>query len=103
MTTVLELYEKLKPKLGEEARSLWEFIESTLELRAVTKADLQQAIASLREEIRQVDTSLREEIHTLRGEMYRMRGDLIKSSFAFWVGNVAVLSGIMLALRRGAR
>jgi small-conductance mechanosensitive channel len=137
MPTVLELYEKLKPRLGEEeARSLLEFIESTVEQRAVTKADLQQAIASLREEmrqlegalreeirqgdaslreeirqidaslreeIRQIDASLREEIHTLRGEMYKMRADLIKWSFAFWVGNVAVLSGIMFALLRGAK
>jgi len=126
MPTVLELYEKLKPRLGEEeARSLLEFIESTVEQRAVTKADLQQAIASLREEmrqlegalreeirqgdaslreeIRQIDASLREEIHTLRGEMYKMRADLIKWSFAFWVGNVTVLSGIMFALLRGAR
>jgi hypothetical protein len=115
MPTVLELYEKLKPKLGEEeARSLLEFIESTVEQRAVTKADLQQTAASLREEmrqlegalreeIRQIDASLREEIHTLRGEMYKMRADLIKWSFAFWVGNVAVLSGIMFALLRGAR
>ena len=126
MPTVLELYEKLKPRLGEEeARSLLEFIESTVEQRAVTKADLQQAIASLREEmrqlegalreeirqgdaslreeIRQIDASLREEIHTLRGEMYKMRADLIKWSFAFCVGNVAVLSGIMFALLRGAR
>jgi cell division septum initiation protein DivIVA len=61
MPTVLELYEKLKPRLGEEeARSLLEFIESTVEQRAVTKADLQQAIASLREEIRQGDASLRD-------------------------------------------
>jgi len=104
MPTVLELYEKLKPRLGEEeARSLLEFIESTVEQRAVTKADLQQAIASLREEIRQVGSSLREEIHTLRGEMYKMRADLIKWSFAFCVGNVAVLSGVMFALLRGAR
>ena len=126
MPTVLELYEKLKPRLGEEeARSLLEFIESTVEQRAVTKADLQQAIASLREEmrqlegalreeirqgdaslreeIRQIDASLREEIHTLGGEMYKMRADLIKWSFAFCVGNVAVLSGIMFALLRGAK
>jgi len=97
MPTVLELYEKLKPKLGEEeARSLLEFIESTVEQRAVTKADLQQTAASLREEIRQVDASLREEIQ-------KVRADLIKWSFAFWVGNVAVLSGIMFALLRGAR
>ena len=108
MPTVLELYEKLKPKLGEEeARSLLEFIESTVEQRAVTKADLQQTAASLREEMRQLEGALREEIRqidaSLREEIQQVRADLIKWSFAFWVGNVAVLSGIMFALLRGAR
>jgi hypothetical protein len=108
MPTVLELYEKLKPKLGEEeARSLLEFIESTVEQRAVTKADLQQTAASLREEMRQLEGALREEIRqidaSLREEIQKVRADLIKWSFAFWVGNVAVLSGIMFALLRGAR
>jgi len=41
MPTVLELYEKLKPKLGEEeARSLLEFIERGVEQRAAGKGDL---------------------------------------------------------------
>jgi predicted Holliday junction resolvase-like endonuclease len=130
MPTVLELYEKLKPKLGEEeARSLLEFIASSVEQRAATKADLQQAVsslreelhlavASLREEMRQGDASLREEMqraHTslreemrqgdasLREELQKVRAELIKWSFAFWVGNVAVLSGILFALLRGAK
>jgi hypothetical protein len=108
MPTVLELYEKLKPRLGEEeARSLLEFIESTVEQRAVTKTDLQQTAASLREEMRQLEGALREEIRqidaSLREEIQKVRADLIKWSFAFWVGNVAVLSGIMFALLRGAR
>jgi len=141
MPTVLELYEKLKPKLGEEeARSLLEFIASSVEQRAATKADLQQAVsslreelhlavaslreemrqgdaslreemqrahASLREEMQQSDASLREEIRrvesTLREEIHNVKVDLLKWSFAFWVGNVAVLSGIMFALLRGAK
>jgi hypothetical protein len=108
MPTVLELYEKLKPRLGEEeARSLLEFIESTVEQRAVTKADLQQTAASLREEMRQLEGALREQIRqvdaSLREEIQKVRADLIKWSFAFWVGNVVVLSGIMFALLRGAR
>ena len=41
MTTTLELYEKVKPKRGDtEARSLMEFIESSVERRAATKEDL---------------------------------------------------------------
>jgi len=86
MPTVLELYEKLKPKLGqEEARSLLEFIETSVEQRAATKADLQQAVSSLREEI------------------HKVRADLIKWSFVFWAGNLAALTGIMFALLRGAK
>nr|MCL6545310.1 hypothetical protein [Bryobacteraceae bacterium] len=92
MPTVLELYEKLKPKLGEaEARSLLEFIETSVEQRAATKADLQRTESVLREEMHATAASLREEMHKIRAE-------LIKWSFAFWIGNIAVLSGIMFAL-----
>jgi len=119
MPTVLELYEKLKPKLGEaEARSLLEFIESSVDQRAATKADLQRTESALREDLHVTAASLREELHatagslreelhataaSLREEMHKMRAELIKWSFAFWIGNIAVLSGIMLALLRGGR
>jgi len=97
MPTVLELYERLKPKLGEEeARSLLEFIETSVEQRPATKADLQQAVSGLREEMHLAVASLREEIH-------KVKVDLLKWSFAFWIGNIAVLSGIMFALLRGGR
>jgi len=79
------------------------FIESSVEQRAVTKADLQQPFSSLREQIRQGDPSLREEIHALGTEIHKIRADLIKWSFGSWVTAVAALSGIMLALLRGAR
>jgi hypothetical protein len=83
MLSVLELYEKLKPKLGEdEARSLLEYVESTVEQRSATKADLHEAAASLRQEIE------------------RVKVDLIKWSFTFWLGTIAVLSGIMFTLLR---
>ncbi len=97
MPTLLELYEKLKPKLGdEEARSLLEFIETSVEHRAAGKEDLQRTELALREEIHRVESSVREEIHNVKV-------DLLKWSFAFWVGNVAALSGIMFALLRDAR
>ena len=62
-----------------------EFIETSVEQRAAAKADLQQAVSSLREEI------------------HKVRADLIKWSFVFWAGNLAALTGIMFALLRGAR
>jgi phage-related tail protein len=108
MPTVLELYEKLKPKLGEEeARSLLEFIETSVDQRAATKADLQRTESALREELHVTAASLREELHataaSLREEMHKIRAELIKRSFAFWIGNIVVLSGIMFALLHGGR
>jgi hypothetical protein len=43
---------------------------------------------------------LREEIHQLDQKIEATKADLIKWTFGFWVGNVAVLSGIMFALLR---
>ncbi len=90
MPTVLELYEKLKPKLGDaEARALLEFVETSVERRAATKEDLQR-------EIQRVESALRQEIQSVKV-------DLIKWSFGSWLGSVAVLSGIMLAMLRAFR
>jgi predicted RNase H-like nuclease (RuvC/YqgF family) len=81
MPSVLELYEKLKPKLGEqETRSLLEYVESTVEQRAATKADLERNTGELREEIRRVEGELREEIRRVEGELReeirRVEGEL---------------------------
>jgi predicted nucleic acid-binding Zn-ribbon protein len=108
LPTVLDLYEKLKPKIGEEeARALLEFVEASVERKAATKEDLQQTELALREEIRRVDQALREEIHKLdqkieaiKLEMATVKADVIKWTFGFWISNVAVLSGIMFALLR---
>jgi hypothetical protein len=101
MSTVLQLYEKLKPKLGEEeTRELLEYVDRMVESRAATKADLQQAVTELRgefqREISRVEVGLRKELQDLRT-------DILKWSFAFWVGNVAALSGILLAMLRAFR
>ncbi len=123
LPAVLELYEKLKPKLGEEeARALLEFVEASVERKAATKEDLQQTELTLRDELRRIDQALREELRridqalreelrridqALRAEIHQLdqkieatKADLIKWTFGFWVGNVAVLSGIMFALLR---
>ena len=99
--TVLELYEKLKPKLGEEeTRILLEFVEASVERKAATKEDLQRTELALREDLHRVDQALREEIRRLDQKIEATKADLIKWTFGFWVGNVAVLSGIMFALLR---
>ena len=101
MPRVLELYEKLKPKLGEEeARALLEFVEASVERRAATKEDLQRTELTLREELRRVDQALREEIHRLDQKIEATKADLIKWAFGFWISNVAILSGIMFTLLR---
>ena len=112
MPTVLELYEKLKPKLGdEETRALLEFLDTSIESRAATKQDLQQSESTLRQEIQRTESALRqdiqrtesalrEEMFALREEIHNVKVDLIKWSFGFWIGSIAVLSGIIFALLR---
>jgi gas vesicle protein len=127
MPTVLELYEKLKPKLGEEeARALLEFVETSVDRKAASKEDLwrtesalkedlqrtgsalkedlQRSESALKEDLQRTESSLREEIHrvesSLREEIQNVKVDLIKWSFAFWVGAIAVLSGLMFAMLR---
>jgi len=108
MPTVLELYEKLKPKLGEEeTRILLEFVEASVERKAATKEDLQRTEMALREDLQRTEIALREEIHRLdqkieavKVDILAAKADLLKWTFGFGVGNVAVLSGIMFALLR---
>jgi hypothetical protein len=134
MPTVLELYEKLKPKLREdEAQALIEFVEASVERKAATKEDLLRTEAALKEDLQRMETALRGEIHRLDQRLEGTRADLgqklegakaefgqklegakaefgqkleaakadlIKWSFAFWIGNVAVMSGIMFVLIR---
>jgi hypothetical protein len=116
MPTVLELYEKLKPRLGdEEARSLLEFIETSVEHRAASKEDLQRTELALREDLQRTELALREDLQrresalredlrrtevALREEIHNVKVDLLKWSFAFWIGAIGVLSGIMFTLLR---
>ena len=101
MPRVLELYEKLKPKLGEEeARALLEFVEASVERKAATKEDLQRTELALKGDLQRTELALREEIHRLDQKIEATKADLIKWAFGFWIGNVAVLSGIMFALLR---
>ena len=98
VATVLELYEKLKPKLGEgEARALLEFVETSVEQRAATKEDLQRTASVAREDLQRTASALEA---ALRKDIQDVRVDLLKWSFAFWVGAIAVLSGIMFTMLR---
>jgi predicted nucleic acid-binding Zn-ribbon protein len=80
-SSVLELYEKLKPRLGEaETRALLEYVASSVEQRAVTKEDLQRTEMGLREGLHQLEQTLREEMHqidqALRGEIQQVREEM---------------------------
>ncbi len=87
MPTVLELYEKLKPKLGEdETRALLEFVETSAQDKAATKDDLERTASSLRDELRDelhgTEAVLRKEIQqveaVLRKEIQQVEAALRK-------------------------
>ena len=93
------LYEKLKPKLGEEeARALLEHINSAVEKGAATKEDLRNTreelkgdIVKVREELREEIAKVREEIAKVRKEIESVKFDLLKWLFGFWVTLLAAI------------
>ena len=59
-----------------------------------TKEDL----ANLRQEIANLRQEMGKEIGNVRQEIANVRADLLKWMFVFWVGQIAVLSGIFFAM-----
>jgi hypothetical protein len=109
--TALQVYEAVKPKLGErEAQLLLDHIAaqshvSTAEL--ATKVELERLGAEMREEFGKVRADMQRgfgELRTemvkengkLRTDMEKIRSDLIKWMFLFWTGQF----GAMVALFR---
>jgi len=86
--SALRVYDALKSHLGEEdARLFLDYLDATArEARGelATKAD----VAALKAELA---TGLAE----VRTEIAAFKADLIKWMFLFWIGQVAVLFGLM--------
>ena len=59
-----------------------------------------QRLEETPEDLQRTEIALREEIHRLDQKIEATKADIIKWAFGFWIGNVAVLTGIMLALLR---
>lgn len=89
MPSTLEIYEHLKPKLGEqETRELLEWIESE-KTHLTTKADLSLAESNLRKDME----SMRIE---LKKDMESMKVELLKWIFASWLTLVLAIIGLYL-------
>ncbi len=75
--TDIELYELLKSKMGErEAQSLVEYVKSSVKAEYEAKKD---TLAT-------------------KEDLANVKADLIKWMFAFWIGSIATLAGIMFVL-----
>lgn len=84
----IELYEILKPKIGEkEARTLLEYIETRVDRKLEEKKDVlatKQDIAYLKQDIANLEIKLE-----------KTRADIIKWMFLFWIGQLASLIAIL--------
>jgi flagellar motility protein MotE (MotC chaperone) len=151
MPTAVEVFNRLRSKLGEEeAKILVEFVQESTERGAVTKSDVSNLEATLKEDIRQtkeamyqlettlkedirqteeamhqLEATLKEDIHKLESEVKEdihqlataVREDvnrlekkvadtenrLVRWTFGIWIGNVALISGIVYAIVRAVR
>lgn len=77
---------------------------ASIKREAVTKGDLREETAKVREGLRDEIAEVREELRTglakVREEMARMEGRLIRWMFLFWVGQMAAMLGILALLLR---
>lgn len=59
-----------------------------------------QSEGTLRQELHALDVRLEREMGATRAEFGALRSDVIKWSFAFWIGQVVAMTAIMNALLR---
>lgn len=97
--SAVRVYEALKSHLGEEdARLFIEYIEDTTrEARGelATKADLAELRAATKADLAALRADLEKQLASLKTEIAEVKADLIKWMFLFWIGQVAVLFGLM--------
>ena len=99
--------ERFERRLTEETGALrLAFSQGDAALRQEVFA-LRLEISGLRSEMREGDANLRLEIRelglTLRNDMNELRFDLLKWSFAFWIGQVIAIAGIVSLMVRFAQ
>ncbi|OIP29270.1 MAG: hypothetical protein CO106_10670 [Deltaproteobacteria bacterium CG_4_9_14_3_um_filter_44_9] len=95
----IELYEILKPKIGEkEARTLVEYIETKVDRKLEERKDVlatKEDIANLRAATKEDIAYLKQDIANLEIKLEKTRADIIKWMFLFWIGQLASLIAIL--------
>lgn len=87
IVNTLKLYEILRPKLQDEpAKAITEVIEKSFE----EYQEKQKELLATKEDLANLKAELMKEIHSIKSE-------IIKWMFIFWVGQIGVLTGILLA------
>ena len=88
----IELYEILKPKIGEkEARTLVEYIETRVERKFEEKKD----VLATKQDITDLKMATKQDIANLEIKLEKTRADIIKWMFLFWIGQLASLIAIL--------
>lgn len=95
----IELYEILKPKVGEkEAKTLVEYIETKVEKKFEEKKDIlatKQDISAVKQDIANLEIAVKQDISNLEVKLEKTRADIIKWMFIFWAGQIGALIAIL--------
>jgi hypothetical protein len=93
--TEIQLFQILRQKLGEaEAEALVTFVDAKLK----ESNDQNLKVLATKEDIANLRTELKENIGNVRTEIATSKAEVIKWMFIFWVGSIAVISGIMFTM-----
>ena len=92
MDSLIELLNRVSDRTREDVLT---FVEEKFERRLSEEmAKINQRITN---EVAKINQRISEEIHQVRAEIHRMRADIIKWMFIFWVGQIGVIVGLLIA------
>ena len=98
-TAELELYEAIKPKLGEkEAQMLLRFMETKIggEVEKGTSILATKSnVADLKSEMKSDVADLKSE---MKSDMANLKSEMVKWMFIFWIGTVGTLIGSFIGI-----
>ena len=120
-TAELELYEAIKPKLGEkEAQMLLRFMETKVggevekgtsilatksgvaDLKSEMKSDVANLKSEMKSDMADLKSEMKSDVANLKSEMKsdmaNLKSEMIKWMFIFWIGTVGTLIGSFIGI-----
>ncbi|HBQ26696.1 MAG TPA: hypothetical protein DD791_09925 [Syntrophomonas sp.] len=94
---IILMPENLRKVLGDEAsKELIDLVATTR--KSVKESILETAADRFERRLAEFKGEVKEEISEVKAQVSEVKADLIKWMFVFWIGQIAVITGIIMVL-----